>query len=254
MKLAAQLFTVRDFTNTDTEVRETLAKIRRIGYQAVQISALRAYNVKNIVQGLQENGLEVCVTHTPLGRILGETEKVIDEHKLFGAKYVGLGYFYGNRIEEYSDLLDTLSPAIEKINNAGLKFLYHNHSHEFKNYGGIKPIDLLIEKSKTGCMGLLPDLHWLQKAGVSPEKFIRDHKGITPVVHFKDMRVPLDEYASSITEIFAGNMDYTGIYEACVETGVEWAAIEQDTCDGNPFDSLKKSFDNLQKHGLFIGK
>lgn len=32
------------------------------------------------------------------------------------------------------------------------------------------------------------------------------------------------------------------------------SAIEQDTYDGDPFDSLKKSFENLQKHGLFIGK
>lgn len=254
MKLAAQLYTVRDFTNTDKEVRETLTKIRQIGYKAVQISAFKAYNAENIAQGLKENGLEVCVTHTPLDRILNETEKVINEHKLFGAKYVGLGYFYGNSVEEYSKFIDQLSPAIEKINKAGLKFLYHNHAHEFKNFGGTRPIDLFIEKSRTGFMGLLPDLYWLQTAGVSPVKFLKDNKGITPVVHFKDMRVPLEENKSNMAEIFEGNMDYAGIYETCLGTGVEWVAIEQDTCDGNPFDSLKKSFENLQKNGLFIEK
>lgn len=253
MKLAAQLYTIREFTNTDKEVRETLTKIREIGYEAVQVSGFKAYNAENIAQGLKENGLEVCATHTPLVRILNETDNVIAEHLLFKTSYVGLGWFREDNLEAYEKLFDTLAPAIEKIEKAGLKFLYHNHAHEFKKYGGVKPMDIIIKVAKqSNVIKLLPDLYWLQTAGVSPEKFLKDNKGITPVVHFKDMRVPLDENKSNMAEIFEGNMDYAGIYKTCLETGVEWVAVEQDECDGNPFDSLKKSFDNLKKNGLFV--
>ena len=31
---------------------------------------------------------------------------------------------------------------------------------------------------------------------------------------------------------------------------IEWYIIEQDTCPGDPFDSLKKSLDNLREMGL----
>jgi hypothetical protein len=46
-------------------------------------------------------------------------------------------------------------------------------------------------------------------------------------------------------------MDYDSIYRECLENGVEWAAIEQDVCTGDPFDSLKISHDNLKAKNMF---
>ena len=250
MRLAAQLYTVREFTNTDDEVKRTLARIREIGYEAVQISGFKAYNPAIIAGALRENGLAVCATHTPLDRILHETEKVIEEHKLFSAKYVGLGYFRGEALADYEKLLDDLAPAIEKIHAAGLTMLYHNHAHELKKYGGVRPLDKMRERTTAGVFDFLPDLYWLQTAGCSPEAMLREYAGRTPVVHFKDMRVPPEEGKTNMAEIFEGNMDYETLYRVCKELGVEWAAVEQDTCDGDPFTSLKISFDNMKARGL----
>lgn len=252
MRAAAQLYTVRDFTKTDEAVRESLAKIRQIGYDAVQISGFSAYNLGNIVRGLKENGLTVCATHTPLDRIVGETDRVIEEHKLFGAPYVGLGFFRGKTIEEYRELLDKLAPALEKINGAGLGFLYHNHAHELVRIDGVRPLDYMRDHTEKGKFDFLPDLFWVQTAGFSPVAFLKSYQGRTPVVHFKDMRVPPDEGKTNMAEIFEGNMDYVSIYEACNGLGVSWAAVEQDNCDGNPFDSLKTSLDNMKARGMFL--
>mgnify|MGYP000763420741 CR=1 FL=1 len=59
MRVAAQLYTIRDYTNTDDEVRRSFARIREIGYDAVQISGLKAYRPANIAKALEENGLTV---------------------------------------------------------------------------------------------------------------------------------------------------------------------------------------------------
>lgn len=251
MKLAAQLYTVRDFTDTDDDVRRTLARIREIGYEAVQISGFKAYNPQNIAKGLKENGLAVCATHTPLDRILGDTEAVIEEHKLFGAPYVGLGFFRGNSLGEYRDFLDGLENALDKITGAGLGFIYHNHAHELKRYDGIRPLDDMKMRTQKDRFDFLPDLYWVQNAGASPEAFLREYKGRTPVVHFKDMRVPPEEGKTAMAEIFEGNMDYESIYHTCVNLGVKWAAVEQDVCDGNPFDSLKKSYNKMKNRRMF---
>lgn len=251
MKVAAQLYTVRDFTNTDDEVKRTFAKIREIGYEAVQISGLKAYNPQNIARALKENGLTVCATHTPLDRITGETEAVIEEHKLFGAPYVGLGFFRGQSLEEYRGLLERLAPALEKIRAAGLRFLYHNHEHEFKKYGGVSPIADMRARTEAGKFDFLPDLYWVQTAGCSPVAFLKEFAGRTPVVHFKDMRVAPEAGKTNMAEIFKGNMDYESIYRACLELNVEWAAVEQDVCDGDPFESLKLSLANMKQRGMF---
>lgn len=250
MKIAAQLYTVREFTNTDDEVKRTLARVREIGYEGVQISAFKAYNPAVIAAALKENGLSVCATHTPLDRILHETDKVIEEHKLFGTPFVGLGFFYGDTLAAYEKLLCDLAPAVEKLHAAGLRFLYHNHSHELRKFDGVRPLDFMRDKTKAGAFDFLPDLYWLQTAGCSPEAFLKAYKGRTPVVHFKDMRVSPEEGKTNMAEVFEGNMDYESIYRTCVSLGVEWAAVEQDTCDGDPFESLTRSFENMKARGL----
>ena len=52
-------------------------------------------------------------------------------------------------------------------------------------------------------------------------------------------------------------MDWKAIGEVSLKYGVEYAAVEQDTCERNPFDCLKTSFDNIKKwdfaqYNLFI--
>ena len=91
MKLAAQLYTVRMFTNTDDEVCKMFERIRKAGYEAVQLSGIKAYNPQNIARALKENGLSVCSTHNSLDRIVKETDALIEEHRLFGTSYIGLG-------------------------------------------------------------------------------------------------------------------------------------------------------------------
>lgn len=252
MKLAAQMFTVRAFTKTEQGVAESLKKIKQIGYDAVQISAFGYYDAKRIKDLLDENGLAVCVTHTPPDRIRNETDEVIAEHKLFGAKYVGIGWHSADSLDGYKKLLDDFAPAAEKIAAAGMKLLYHNHEHEFIKFDGVRPIDYMRDNTQPEKWGFIADLYWVQYAGESPVRFVKEYAGRIPVVHFKDMRaVKRDSDKTRIAEIFEGNMDYLSIYDACIAADCEWAAVEQDVCEGDPFDCLAKSFRNIKDRHLF---
>lgn len=48
-----------------------------------------------------------------------------------------------------------------------------------------------------------------------------------------------------ITEIGNGNLYWDGIIEASLNSGVKHFVVEQDSCPGDPFDSLKISSDYL---------
>lgn len=253
MEIAAQLFTVREYTKTEEGVLETFRKVKAMGYDSVQISAFGFYEPDRIRAMLDECGLTVCATHTPLDRIADDTDAVIAEHKLFGCRYVGLGWMRADTIDGYRAILDRLAPALDKLYDAGLKFVYHNHAHEFQRIGGerdgrggVRPIELMAEYTEPEKFGFLADMYWIQKAGCSPVKFIGTYADRLDVVHFKDMRVP-PEGKSDMAEVFAGNMDYEAIYAACLAAGVQYAAVEQDTCDGNPFDSLAVSRANIKR-------
>jgi sugar phosphate isomerase/epimerase len=60
-------------------------------------------------------------------------------------------------------------------------------------------------------------------------------------LHLKDYMV---DAANNVTmcEIGAGNLDWPGIVRAAEDAGCRWFIVEQDTCPGDPVDSLEQSF------------
>ena len=76
--LAAQLYTVRDFTKTAPDLAATLQKVRAIGYTAVQLSALGPIPPAEIRAMLEHEGLTACNTHVSYDRLWNDLPAVID--------------------------------------------------------------------------------------------------------------------------------------------------------------------------------
>ena len=68
--------------------------------------------------------------------------------------------------------------------------------------------------------------------------------GRIKINHLKDMAY-LRDAGPYITEIGNGNLYWDGIIETALNSGVEHFVVEQDSCPGDPFDSLKISSDYL---------
>ena len=252
MKIAAQLYTIRDFTSNAEQIEESLKTIRYIGYNAVQVSGFKYYDAAFISRVCKALGLEIAVTHTPLARITDDTENVINEHKLFGAKCVGLGWYKMQSQKECGDFIKLLEKPVEQIHKAGLKFVYHNHEREFVKDGGVTIMEYFLQNTDPQKIGLLADLYWLQFAGVNPAAFLEKYKNRIDIVHLKDMKIIRDgegKCVQTFAEIFEGNMDYDNILSVCEKNGVKYAAVEQDICPGDPFDSLKISYNNIKARG-----
>ncbi|RYG56885.1 sugar phosphate isomerase/epimerase, partial [bacterium] len=140
-------------------------------------------------------------------------------------------------------------PVIAKLKAAGIKFGYHNHAFEFERYGfeNGEPVtffDVFINSSNPDLM-LELDLYWISHAGVNPERIIERSAGRIPFIHIKDKEVVSKE--PRMAPIGEGNLDWANLIPACAKAGVEWIAVEQDTCYRDPFDCLKSSFEYLSK-------
>jgi sugar phosphate isomerase/epimerase len=66
-----------------------------------------------------------------------------------------------------------------------------------------------------------------------------------PLTHIKDM----DE-KHEFTEVGRGIIDFGPIFEACEKVGTEWYIVEQDTCKGDPLESVQASFDYFKDKGM----
>ena len=136
----------------------------------------------------------------------------------------------------------------KRLAEGGLVFSYHNHSFELEKFDGRTGLEILYEESDPEYFHSELDTYWIQHGGGDSAVWIRKLKGRAQIVHLKDMAM------RGSTQLFAevgeGNLNWPAILDACMDAGVEWYIIEQDTCQRNPFESLGISLRNLKAMGI----
>ncbi|HYF50734.1 MAG TPA: sugar phosphate isomerase/epimerase [Planctomycetota bacterium] len=248
--IAAQMYTLRNFTKTPADIATTMKKVRDIGYEAVQLSALGPIPQEELKKILDENKLVVAATHVPYDKMRDNPQSVIDEHKFINCAYTAIGGLpqdYRNAAG-YSKFAKEASAVAKKLKDGGLTWGYHNHSFELEKFNGRTGLEILYSESDASVFTAEIDTYWIQHGGGDPAQWIRSLKGRIPLVHLKDMVVKDNQ--PIMAEVGEGNLNWPEILKACKEAGVKWYIVEQDTCQRDPFESLAISLKNLKKMGL----
>ncbi len=263
-QLAAQLYTVRDFTQTSADLAETLRKVRDIGYPAVQVSAIgKDIAPSEVKQMADDLDLTICNTHFGYDQLWHDLDSVIETHKLWSCEHVAIGSlpapYRDDGANGYKRFAQEASQVGEKLAQAGLTFSYHNHSFEFVRFpdgegSSRTALDILYDESDPRYLQAEIDTYWIQHGGADPAAWCARMADRMPVVHLKDIvvvrregRPPVEQQMAEVGE---GNLNWPAILEACREAGVQWYAVEQDICQRDPFESLQISYENLRGMGL----
>ncbi len=257
-KLAVQMFTLREFTKTAKDFADTCARVKEIGYGAVQLSAVGCMNgdspeatAADARKVLDDNGLKCVATHRGFDALVDNTDAEIEFHQTLGCTYAAIGglprdRYHDHGAEGYRNFLKDAKDMAAKLKSAGITFGYHNHAHEFIP-GDDKCktcYDILIEEGKD-FLAMEIDTYWVAHAGADPVEIINRCPGRLQVVHLKDKVVHKEE-GPTMAPIGEGNLNWKAIIPAFEKGGAEWYAIEQDKCYRDPFDCLKSSFDFLK--------
>ena len=250
--LGAQLYTVRQFTQTLDGIAETLKKVAEIGYKAIQISGFGPVPARDVVGIVEDNGLTVASTHTSWDRFLNDLDGVIEEHKLWRCSHPAIGGLPTEyrSLEGLKRFLEEVGPVAEALAEEGMDFSYHNHSHELARYGEKTWLAMLYEQAAPDIVKAEIDVYWIQAGGGDPALWVQKCAGREPLLHLKDMRVT-SEREQHFAEIGEGNLNWPAIMDAARGGGVEWYLVEQDDCYGrDPIESLAISYKNLRRMGL----
>ena len=251
-QVGAQLYTVREFTQTVEGMRDALRKVAEIGYKAVQVSGFGPMDAKEVAAALQEYGLDCVSTHTSWDRFLNDLDAVIEEHKLWGCPHPAIGglpkeYFSLDGLKRFAR---ELPPIAERLAEEGMTFSYHNHNHELAWYDGKPWLELLYDAIDPRHLKVEIDTYWIQAGGGDPAAWVRRYPGRQPLLHLKDM-VVTPEREQRFAEIGEGNLNWPAIMKAAESVGVEYYLVEQDrSYDRDPFESLAISYRNLKAMGL----
>lgn len=247
MKLGAQFFSLREKCKTPEDLYRSFAEMKKIGYQVAQMSAICNIEAERLKSFVDEFNLPITCTHSPMDRLIGDTDALIKEHIIYGCPTIGFGYMpekYQGSIEGVRKFIDTIKDPVKKIEAAGLNFAYHNHAFEFDDLGGVCGYDLLIEELPS--IHFILDTYWFKYSDLDYIKYIKmfGNKRLQNV-HFKDMKT---YPKGDICPCGEGIIDFAPVVKLCDELKIPYALVEQDNAPqfGDEYGQMAISYNNLK--------
>lgn len=257
--LSAQLYSVRKDLKRDPD--GVLKAIAGIGYKEVE--GYNRLDTIALMPRIRAAGLAVrsCQTETPI--ITADWENYPESRQIAlkaaieslseaGIEFFKMGYISpgarGDGEDFYRRTADRMNAAAELCRKATLKFVWQNHAFEFDGRPGLRPIDIFKERLDQKLVRMEIDPFWAGVAGQDPIRLLKDWKGTVSFLRLDDLAkgTPVDFIETigrgSYAEPGSGVLDLPAIVKAARAAGVAYYSAGLDETEGDPVESLRKSF------------
>lgn len=252
LNIAAQLYSFRDYIKTPVGLRETLERLRRTGYEAVQLSGALAEGMPaaELLAILEEAGMRAPTCHYDAKSIIKATQTVIGRMQEIHCRHIAYPYplWLPTGEAETVAYAQELERAALTFRAAGIELAYHNHSVELARFGSRTMLEIIYDEAEN-LQGEL-DTYWIHCGGGNPVQWLKRLAGRQRVLHLKDygMIWQRTEWKPGMMSVGAGNLNWEEIFAAAEFAGVEWYVIEHDGDVADPFASFAESMQFLKTH------
>jgi sugar phosphate isomerase/epimerase len=141
----------------------------------------------------------------------------------------------------------------ERVNAAGMRFAYHNHTPEFRSENGAVFYDELLRLTDPAKVTMEMDCGWVVVAGKDPVEYLTRYPTRISLLHVKDFKMTAavtPATAPPSTELGHGTIDYHRIFEAAKKANIKHAFVEQEEFDMPEMEALKIDADYM--HALKV--
>lgn len=241
MKIAVQLYTVREETGKDFV--GTLELVSKMGYQGVEFAGYGELSSNELKSHLDRLDLIPVGSHISLQDLETNLDSIITYNKEIGNKNIICPYSDISSIEDTQDLVRRLTIIGEILNNNGMQLHYHNHSHELAEVDGKYLLDYLYDNVDKKYLMAEIDTHWVKRAGLNPTEYIKKYLDRISLLHLKDMYIEGD--VVDFAALGDGVMDIKSIIRTGKELNVEWFIVENDNPKPNGISNIETSIKYL---------
>ena len=271
LPVGIQVYGLRDLLeNTPENFKSVMQKVKDLGYDGVELAGLYGLEPSFVKAVLDEVGLVPISAHVAFAEMMTDLDKIIADYSVIGVKYLVMPYMAEEyrpvNPEGFRKFLPLLNEVGQKIHDAGMTFLYHNHDFEFvKLENGEWGYDAMFEAIPHD--NLMPELDtcWCDVATGDAPGFIRKYTGRIPVIHLKDYikkgevknmykLIGIEEEDSGedtgyfgFRPVGFGMMIWEPVLEAGIEAGANWVIVEQDEhYEMEPLECARRSREYLR--------
>jgi len=248
--IALQLYTLREPAAKD--LAKTLKRVKETGFDYVQWSGMPNLPAEEIRAQLDHAGLKAIAGHSAIEPFENDFHAALKHWKTIGVRDLAPGGMMADCLDPLEAWLRgaaRLDAVGARLKVEGIRLSYHNHASELETFPADtrRKLDILYQAASPENLFAELDTAWLQVGGVDPAGYIRKYKNRCPVIHVKDLvAMPEKNGRVEFPPLGQGILDWPAIFSAAKESGVEWYIYEQDPCQGDPFDSVRISYQFLK--------
>ncbi|MCF0129722.1 MAG: sugar phosphate isomerase/epimerase [Pseudobutyrivibrio sp.] len=278
MKTAVQQIMLGKVTGTEAKARETLAAVKKAGYDGIELNSFMINPTPFLVRVLtslagmpsgkggkldwkrllDEEKLSVPAVHVDLGSLERDLKSQVELAQKYDATNLvitGMYRFDYRDSDAVSDLCSRLNSAGQKLAEQGIRLLYHNHNYEFQKMdNGQTAFEYMAENTKPEFLSFEMDSYWPTEAGVNALNLMKLLGNRMKLYHINDRGTRLTKPAmtpilkSDSMELGCGNMDLKALVSQAENAGVEYIILEthKNWVDGDPVKSLQVSGEYLR--------
>jgi sugar phosphate isomerase/epimerase len=249
--LGAQLYTVRHEAKRDLPA--VLEGVRKIGYTEVETYwDIYGHPASEVRRMINDHGLTAPSGHFNYDGLDSKFEYA----KSLGVEYVICPILPESMwftLDGYKRAADQFNIWGEKIHQAGMQFGFHNHNYEFRRFGDTTGFETMMNRCDPKLVCIEMDCYWITQAGGDPLQMFQQYGNRIKLLHLKDRKpgFPIsqvkDAAAEHFTEVGAGTIHWKEILAAAEKNGVKHLFVERDSGDLPAMESLRISYQNLQK-------
>ena len=241
-RVGLQLYTVRDLMKAD--LAGTLAKVAAIGYKEVEFAGYFGRTPAEIRALLRRNGITSPSTHLSFDLLQTGWQKALDDAKAIGHHWVTIAWIPEEKrksLDDWKAHAALFNRAAAQAKSAGLRFAYHNHDFEFKDFGDVIPLELLLKETDPSLVDFEMDLYWVTFGGGNPIDLFNRYPKRFPLVHVKDSSGPPDK---KIVDVGQGTIDFRSIFAQSDKAGIKHYFVEHDQ-PADPIATIRNSYKYL---------
>lgn len=241
MKIGIQISSLKPLLLTAEQVDLAFAKMQELGCHVVQTQWVDfSVPVDNIAASAQNHGIESVSVQDFYDTVVEKFDYYTGLNSATGGTWLCV-----SRIPErlkYPEGLDLyiaeLRAMQDRLTPLGQKVCFHPVSGDFTAVPGMNAVEYLLNHMPE--LNLCLDLYHLNRNCADMPGFIRRYGSRICMVHFKDA------VEDTLVPAGQGNTDWSGVVEACMESGVPFGFVEQEKWDRDPYACMKEAMDWLQ--------
>lgn len=243
--IALQLYTVREACQQDFPA--TLRKVAEIGYKGVEFAGLHGMSAAEVKKLIDDLGLEVAGSHSPLPNN-DNIKEIVEQERTLGATKIVSGYG-PDQFKKADDIkwcADQFNQAVEVLKPTGIQLGYHNHWWEFNKIDGKLGLDLFLEQAPNVFSEL--DVYWAATGGTDPAEYLKKLGNRAKLLHIKDGPAVEGE---PHTAVGSGKVDIPAVIAQ--GGNADYLIVELDACATDMMEAVEKSYHYLVGNGLAEG-